>query len=167
MSSFADKWKGYTDTVVVVTRYIGTFAGGIAVALGLAGLSQDDIHNLIEALKQLGTGVSTAMTALGTIGGIAMAAYAAWKTRPQQQVATIAHMPPAAAAQAVASLPPEAQTAIKVAATPDSVLIKAVTAMPDVTQITVKDNATDGVAIAAADPKQPKVVTETDAKGAA
>lgn len=42
----------------------------------------------------------------------------------------------------------------------DTALIKSVTAMPDVKQIVVAADATDGAAKAAADPNQPKVVTQ-------
>src|ERR1017187_7858282 len=41
----------------------------------------------------------------------------------------------------------------------DAAKIAAVTAMPDVKQIVVSKYAVDGVAVAAADPAQPKVVT--------
>jgi hypothetical protein len=43
----------------------------------------------------------------------------------------------------------------------DAAKIASVAAMPDVTKIIVKATATDGVANAAADPSQPKVVTAT------
>ena len=42
----------------------------------------------------------------------------------------------------------------------DKAAIATVAAMPDVTKITVKASATDGVAAAAADPTQTKVVTQ-------
>lgn len=42
----------------------------------------------------------------------------------------------------------------------DSAMIKNVTAMPDVKQIVVAPNASDGAGAAAADPNQPKVVTQ-------
>src|SRR5260221_5433631 len=42
----------------------------------------------------------------------------------------------------------------------DSAKIAAVAALPDVAKIVVKPNATNGVASAAADPNQPKVVTQ-------
>ena len=42
----------------------------------------------------------------------------------------------------------------------DAASIKTVTAMPDVAKIVVKAGAVDGAAAAAADPAQPKVVTQ-------
>ena len=43
----------------------------------------------------------------------------------------------------------------------DKANLAKVTAMPDVTQVVVKPTATDGVADAANDPTQPKVVTQS------
>ena len=42
----------------------------------------------------------------------------------------------------------------------DGATVKAAAALPEVAQVVVKQNATDGVAAAAADPNQPKVVTQ-------
>jgi hypothetical protein len=42
----------------------------------------------------------------------------------------------------------------------DNAMLKNVTAMPDVSKVIVNRSATDGVADAAADPAQPKVVTQ-------
>lgn len=42
----------------------------------------------------------------------------------------------------------------------DSAMIKNVTAMPDVKQVVVAPGASDGAGAAAADPDQPKVVTQ-------
>ena len=50
---------------------------------------------------------------------------------------------------------------------PDSAKIAAVTALVDVAQVIVKQTASDGVASAAADPSQPKVVTTTPAVASA
>lgn len=48
---------------------------------------------------------------------------------------------------------------------PDEAKIAVAASVPAVTQIVVSDQAVDGAAKAAADPAQPKVMTETVAKG--
>lgn len=153
--SISEKWKTYTGSVLTVTRYVGVFAGGITVTLGLAGLSPEEIKRLLDALQTLGNGLSTAMTALGTIGSIAAAAYAAYKSTPKQQSASVAALPDEIKAKAVASLP-EAQQASIASAIPDSVVAKAAGDLPGV-EITVDKTASNEVRAVAADPSVPSV----------
>ena len=88
--------KNYAGSVAAATRYVGTFAGGAAVAVGILGLnaiSTDQVNQLFDALKDLGAAVSSALTALGTIAGIASAVYGAWKATRAQQTKTVANTP--------------------------------------------------------------------------
>lgn len=95
-SSLKDKLSEYAGSAAAATRYVGTFAGGAAVAVGILGLNtinQDQVDQLFEAFKQLGTAVSSALTALGTIAGIVSAVYGAWKASKAQQTKTVAQTP--------------------------------------------------------------------------
>ncbi len=92
----ADKLKNYGGSAAAATRYVGTFAGGAAVAVGILGLNainQTQVDQLFEAFKQLGTAVSSGLTALGTIAGIFSAVYGAWKATRAQQAKTVGNTP--------------------------------------------------------------------------
>lgn len=94
--TLTDRLKEYAGSAAAATRYVGTFAGGAAVAVGILGLNainQDQVDQLFEAFKQLGTAVSSGLTALGTIAGIFSAVYGAWKATKAQQTKTVAQTP--------------------------------------------------------------------------
>lgn len=94
--NIVDSLKNYAGSVAAATRYIGTFAGGAAVAVGILGfnaISTDQVSQLFDAFQKLGTALSSALTALGTIVGIASAVYAAWKSTRAQQTKTVASIP--------------------------------------------------------------------------
>jgi len=94
--SLVDKLKNYAGSAAAATRYVGTFASGAAVAVGILGInaiSQDQITQLFEALKQLGTALSSLLTALGTIVGIASAVWGAYKSTRAQQTKTVNQIP--------------------------------------------------------------------------
>jgi hypothetical protein len=91
-----DALKNYGGSVATATRYIGTFAGGAAMAVGILGISainQQQIEQLFKAFQDLGTAVSSALAALGTIAGIASAIYGAWKATRAQQTKTVNQIP--------------------------------------------------------------------------
>lgn len=96
MINLKEKFAEYSGSVAALTRYVGTFAGGAAMMVGVLGInamSQNQVDALFEAFKQLGTAVSSALTALGTIAGIASAVYGAWKSTRAQQAKTAAQVP--------------------------------------------------------------------------
>ena len=62
----------------------------------------------------------------------------------------------------VGTLPPIASAIWGMFAHTNAAKIAAVTALPDVQAVVVKSSATNGVANAAADPAQPKVLSATD-----
>jgi hypothetical protein len=138
---------------VIITVFLG-MTGPVAAWFLSKGVPADQVGPLMNALQ----------VALVTVTPTLAAAFLGWLNTVANRLHGVKSMPPAAVNAAVASMPPEAQTAIKVAAMPDSALISAVTAMSDVTQVIVKDAAKDGAAKAAADPAQPKVMTVSDAK---
>lgn len=89
-------FNDWSSQLGVGTRYLGTFAGGAAVAVGILGLNainQDQINQLFAAFQQLGTALSSALTALGTIAGIASAVYAAWKSSRPQKTLDVSKIP--------------------------------------------------------------------------
>lgn len=94
--ALTDILKNYAGSAAAATRYVGTFAGGAAVAVGILGfnaINQDQVSQLFDAMKQLGTALSSALTALGTIAGIGSAVYGAWKASRAQQTKTVASTP--------------------------------------------------------------------------
>lgn len=94
--NLVDRLKNYAGSATAVTRYVGTFAGGAAVAVGILGISaisQDQVTQLFEAFKQLGTAVSSALTAIGTIVGVASAVWGAFKSTRAQQTKTVQQIP--------------------------------------------------------------------------
>lgn len=94
--NIVDSLKNYAGSVAAATRYVFSFAGGAAVAVGILGInaiSQDQVTQLFNALKDLGTSLSGALTALGTIAGILSAVYGAWKASRAQQTKTVASTP--------------------------------------------------------------------------
>jgi hypothetical protein len=60
---------------------------------GLNAINQDQVDQLFEAFKQLGTAVSSGLTALGTITSVGAAVYGAWKASRSQQTKTVASTP--------------------------------------------------------------------------
>lgn len=91
-----EKLVEYSGSAGAITRYVVGFAGGAATVvgfLGLSAISQDQVTQLFEAFKQLGTAISTALTALGTIAGIASAVWGAFKALRSQQTKTVASTP--------------------------------------------------------------------------
>jgi hypothetical protein len=96
MTDLVERFKNYAGSAAAVTRYVGSFAGGAAVMLGILGINaidQTQLNQLFEAFKQLGTAVSSALTALGTIAGVCTAVYGAWKASRPQQVKTVSLIP--------------------------------------------------------------------------
>lgn len=94
--NLTDRLKNYAGSAAAATRYVGTFAGGAAVAVGILGLNainQQQVDQLFEAFNQLGTAVSGALTALGTIAGVVSAIYGAWKASRAQQVKSVSQIP--------------------------------------------------------------------------
>lgn len=92
----ADIFRNYSGSVAAATRYVGTFAGGAAVAVGILGLNainQEQVNQLFDAFSQLGTALASALTALGTIAGILSAIYGAWKASRPQQVKSASQVP--------------------------------------------------------------------------
>jgi hypothetical protein len=94
--NLTERLKNYAGSAAAATRYIGTFAGGAAVMVGILGLNainQDQVDQLFAAFKDLGGAVSTGLTALGTIAGVVSAIYGAWKASRAQQVKTVSQIP--------------------------------------------------------------------------
>lgn len=97
-------------------------------------MNQDQLLSLLRAVLQI---IGTAVVAHGTLGING----AMW----EQIAGAVVMIAPALWGVAVHT---------------DAAKIASVTAMPDVTAVVVKAGAVDGAATAAADPTQPKVVTE-------
>lgn len=94
--TWSDRFKNYSGSAAALTRYVGTFAGGAAMAVGVLGISaidQTQVDQLFGAFKDLGAAVSSGLTALGTIAGILSAVYGAWKASRVQQVKTVSQIP--------------------------------------------------------------------------
>lgn len=94
--SISDTLKNYAGSVISITGHIGTFAAGAAVAVGVLGItaiSQDQLNQLFEAFKQLGTAVSSGLAALGTIVGIGTTVYRAFKATKAQVTKDASQIP--------------------------------------------------------------------------
>lgn len=90
------KFNEYSGSVAAATRYVGTFAGGAAMVVGILGIdamNQSQVDQLFAAFKQLGEGLSTVLASLGTIAGIASAVYGSWKATKAQQTKSVAQTP--------------------------------------------------------------------------
>ncbi len=88
-----DALKNYSGSVSAITRYVGTFASGAAMMVGILGLSAmnpQQVEKLFQAFQDLGTSVANGLTALSTITGIFLAAYGAWKASRAQQTKSVA-----------------------------------------------------------------------------
>ena len=83
--ALADTLKNYGGSVSAATRYVGAFAGGAAFMLGLSGMSADQIKALMQSIQDAGNGLASLLTALGTLAGVLLGAYGAWKASKGQQ----------------------------------------------------------------------------------
>lgn len=94
--TLSNRLKEYGGSAAAATRYVGTFAGGAAVVVGVMGLNaegQEQMSRLFEALNQLGGAVSGFLTALGSIVGAILAIWGAWKASRAQQTKAVASTP--------------------------------------------------------------------------
>lgn len=75
-------------------RHVGTAAGSAVALLGiLAGLSPDDQTQVLAAVRQFVDGATTLLAAIGTLTGFALALWARWTAKPEQQVKAVDAMP--------------------------------------------------------------------------
>lgn len=91
-----DVLKNYSGSAAAITRYVGTFASGAAMMVGVLGVSAinpQQVEKLFQAFQDFGTAVSQGLTALSTITGIFLAAYGAWKASRTQQVKSVSKIP--------------------------------------------------------------------------
>lgn len=94
--SLQDTLRNYGGSVAAASRYVGTFASGAAMAVGVLGLGAIDpqqVERLFQSFQDLGTAVANALTAVSTIVGIVLGAYGAWKASRTQQVKAVEKIP--------------------------------------------------------------------------
>lgn len=119
--NITDRLKGVADYIGLKTRYIGTFAGGAVMAVGVLGLtskiSSTEVQQLFDALTQLGTAVSSLLTALGTISGLVLLIIGRFKSSPAEQVKTVRNLPGVESVQVDVSSTSPAPAAVKALAT--------------------------------------------------
>lgn len=132
-----------SDVMKVVYAALFGVSGPIAGWLLTKGIQSDQVPALLNAIQV----ILTALT-------------------PTLATAFLGMMQTLKAKLAAAKkLPDEAKS--EVASTlPDDKKIAVAASVPEVTQVVVSNTATDGVAKAALDPMQPKVMTVADAKAA-
>ncbi|HTR86197.1 MAG TPA: hypothetical protein VMI56_17065 [Reyranella sp.] len=84
---------GFTASTNAFIRHVYSFLGGAAALAGLAGVSPDTFASIVTAIHQIGDGVSSIMTGLGTLVPLAAGAYAAFTATRKQQIKTVNAMP--------------------------------------------------------------------------
>lgn len=128
-------------------------------------MNNDQLLSLLRTVLQI---IGTVVVAHGTLGingaiweqisgALVVLAPTVWSMYANTKAAKLASV--------AAMSGPEKQQAFT--GIPDSAKIEAVTALADVAQVIVKSSASDGVAAAAADSGQPKVVMTTPAVASA
>lgn len=87
--SLQDTLKNYGGSVSAASRYVGAMGAGAVIFAGVAGMKPEDMKALIESIATAGNALAGLLTALGTVAGVVIGLYGAWKASKAQQVKTV------------------------------------------------------------------------------
>lgn len=132
-----------SDVMKVVYAALFAATGPVAGWLVTKGIPSDQVPGLLNAIQLM----------LSAITPIIATAFLGMMQTAKAKLASAKNLPDSAKSEVAATLPDDKKIAVA-------------TSVPQVSQVIVSNNATDGVAKAAADPAQPKVMTQADAKAA-
>lgn len=79
--------------VIAALQHVGSYAAGLVTALVFAGMSHDQAVVLVNSIVQASSGLASVLGALGVLVPIVIAAFAARKATPTEQVKAVEALP--------------------------------------------------------------------------